>query len=229
MLKRTRSQPASLHPYYDIEDALQRSYKRRWWVIGLLVFWLVSLGWVVYSGLVPQTSWPQIVLGVGLGGLLVLSVLLIIYLTAEHIKFGDEREEQRLLKACLILLQPYADDPHTLESIAVFAERRSTRVQLRSIVPGLLVTGFVTLAVVDVVPSNIFGIVVLLTVFGTFSFLLELARAQAAGIIQDAIEIVRYEHYRKTQHGQTSAQQLLEALVLSSNGHKKGVQRQKSA
>ena len=226
MRKRTRSQPAGLHPYYDLEDALQRKYKRRWWMLGILILWLVGLGWMVYSRPTPYTSWPEVIMSVGLGGLLALVILLIMYLTTEHINFGDEREEQRLLKACLSLLQPYVDDPYTLESIATLAERRSTQVQLRSVVPGLLVTGFVALAVVDVPSDNIFGIVLLLTVCGTFFFLLELARAQAAGIIRDAIEIVRYEQHRQKQQGQTTTQHLLEALVLSNNGQKQGTQEQ---
>ncbi|MBV9787086.1 MAG: hypothetical protein JOZ51_02855 [Chloroflexi bacterium] len=220
MFKRKRSQPASLHPYYDLEDALQGKYKRRRWFLGILILWIVGMGLLLYSPPTSYISWLHAVITVGLGGFLALVVLLSIFLISENILFGQEREEQRLLKESLILLAPYADDPRTLESIAILAERRSTRVQLRAMVPSLLVTGFVTLAVVDVKSSNIFGIVLMLSVFGTFFFLLELGRAQAAGIIHDAIEIVRYEQHRKLQKGATPNQQLLEALVLTNNGHK---------
>jgi hypothetical protein len=141
------------------------------------------------------------------------------YLTTEHLKFGDEDQEHRLLTACINLLQPYAHDPKTLESIATLAARRHTAVQMRTVVPGLLVTGFVTFAVVNVVPPTLFAILLLLTVGATFSLLLELGRAQAAGIIQDAIEILRYQQDRSLQRNSNRPEQLLEALILSTSDH----------
>jgi hypothetical protein len=218
MLKRARSQAPNLHPYYDLEDALQRYYQRRRWFVATLVVWLVGMVWAIHDPPVQFTSWLQAGITLGLGGLVALVGLLIINLTTENLKFADEDLEQRLLKQCITLLQPYLEEGVTLDSIATLAERRSVRVQLRVIVPGLLVTGFVAVAVVNAVPAHLFAILVLLTAVGTFALLLELAKAQAAGIIQDAIEIVRYAQYRRSQQDHKHAHQLLEALVLSQDG-----------
>jgi hypothetical protein len=53
-------------------------------MLGILVFWLVGLGWMVYARPTPSTSWPEVIMRVGLGGLLALVILLIMYLTTEH-------------------------------------------------------------------------------------------------------------------------------------------------